>query len=430
MARSAALACAAACAVVPLLAACGGSSQPAPAGSSQPIVFGDVGPFTGPDADFGTELTSGCAPAALLINRAGGVVGHQVHCLTVDTRGDPADAVPAVSQMLATTTNLVGVIGPTSDEASATVPLIDQAHVPTFGNTGEAAFDHSGYAYFYRLIPADDLAGYAMAVWAHKQGYTRGAAVFGNDTSAQGTVPTLLRAYSKLGGTVTINEALTPDQTSYRSEIERMLASHPQVIFTETDPQTAATYFSELRQLGHQIPVIGADPTVTPEWFKAVAPAMGMANLLQLVTAESPTADTSGPAWAIFKNALFEVRPQVSDAQRWSTDPYSEHNYDAANIMALAMVAAGSTKPSVYARYIARVTAPVAGAVKVDSFAAGKRALGQGKRIQYVGPGGPVQFDPWRNAPPSFEIDRWDSQGNTVKITDLPASDIAPLLGA
>ena len=56
-------------------------------------------PFTGADASFGPEMTAGCDPAVYLINRAGGVWGQDVKCTAVDTRGDPADAVPAAQQL-------------------------------------------------------------------------------------------------------------------------------------------------------------------------------------------------------------------------------------------------------------------------------------------------------------------------------------------
>ena len=95
------------------------------------------------------------------------MLGHKINCQAVDTRGDPADAVPAASKMLATTTNLVGLLGPSADEAQATVPVINAAKIPMFADTGEAAFDRSKYTYFYRLTPADDVKGYALAQWAH-----------------------------------------------------------------------------------------------------------------------------------------------------------------------------------------------------------------------------------------------------------------------
>src|SRR5713101_8248113 len=106
------------------------------------------------------------------INANGGVLGHQLNCVQEDTRGDPADAVPAAQKMMATETSLIGVLGPSSDEALATAPLLNQGHVPMFVDTGQAAFDRTTDAYFWRITPADDVKGYALALWAHKAGYT------------------------------------------------------------------------------------------------------------------------------------------------------------------------------------------------------------------------------------------------------------------
>src|SRR3982074_1273359 len=85
---------------------CGGGS-----GEAGALTMGNFNPFGGGDADFGPEMMGGCVPAVRLINAAGGVLGHTVKCVAVDTRGDPADAVPAATKMLATTSNLVGVLG-------------------------------------------------------------------------------------------------------------------------------------------------------------------------------------------------------------------------------------------------------------------------------------------------------------------------------
>ncbi|HJY97915.1 MAG TPA: ABC transporter substrate-binding protein, partial [Streptosporangiaceae bacterium] len=93
----------------------GGSSSPA-----STLVVGEFNPFTGPDAAFGPEMVGGCIPAIRVINANGGVLGHKMSCVQEDTRGDPADAVPAAQKMMATETSLVGVLGPSSDEALAT----------------------------------------------------------------------------------------------------------------------------------------------------------------------------------------------------------------------------------------------------------------------------------------------------------------------
>src|SRR6266571_3046171 len=96
--------------VAVLITSCGNATQGAtPNSYNGNLTFVSFNPFTGPDASFGPEMVAGCAPAARLINQAGGVLGHQVQCSTVDTRGDPGDAATAAKTMLATTHNLVGI---------------------------------------------------------------------------------------------------------------------------------------------------------------------------------------------------------------------------------------------------------------------------------------------------------------------------------
>ena len=338
------------------VAACGSSGGSS--SSASMLVVGEFNPFTGPDAAFGPEMNGGCVPAIRLINADGGVLGHHMSCVQEDTRGDPADAVPAAQKMMATETSLVGVLGPSSDEALATVPLLNTGHVPMFVDTGQAAFDHTTDAYFWRITPADDVKGYAMALWAHKAGYTRGAAVFGNDAGAQSDVPTLVRAFTKLGGTIVYNKPFALDQSSYRSEVESIIAAHPQVIFTEVDPQTGATFLSELQQLHGLLPVIGTEVSLQAPWLKAVNGAIGAGSMARYFEGMQPYAPPSGPAWQTYNKAVLGSGSQVPKPSQWSSDPYSMTYYDGVNVMALAMLAAKSTNPAVFNSDVMKVTEP------------------------------------------------------------------------
>jgi ABC-type branched-subunit amino acid transport system substrate-binding protein len=404
------------------VAGCGGS------GSGGSLVVGAFNPFSGADASFGPEMMGGCAPAVRLINQAGGVLGQKVNCQAVDTRGDPADAVPAASKMVATTTNLIGVLGPSADEAQATVPVINTANIPMFADTGEAAFDRSKYPYFYRLTPADDVKGFALAQWAHDRGYTRAAAVFGNDVGAQSDVPTLVTAFQKLGGKIVSNQKIALDQSSYRTEVESMLSGHPQVIFTEADPQTDSTFLSEVKQLHGMLPVIGTETTLQAPWLKAVGGAIGTQQLAKYVTALQPLAPTTGPAWSVYNKALLASGSSVPKPSQWSSDPYSMTYYDAVNLMALGMLAAKSTKTTDYAPRIVKLTKASPGAVVVNSFAEGKRALAAGKQIRYVGAGGPIAFDQWHNSSGAYEAAVTRS-GKTKIVGVITAAQIAALKG-
>ena len=89
-----------------LLSGCGSSASSAKSGST--LTIANFSPFSGPNNDYGYLEQSGCMAALHYINADGGVNGHKLTCQIVDSRGDPADAVPAAQKMLATTSNLDG----------------------------------------------------------------------------------------------------------------------------------------------------------------------------------------------------------------------------------------------------------------------------------------------------------------------------------
>jgi ABC-type branched-subunit amino acid transport system substrate-binding protein len=409
-----------------MISACSAASSGGGGSTHTTLVVGEFNPFSGPDAAFGPEMVGGCIPAVNLINGDGGVLGHHVSCVQEDTRGDPADAVPAAQKMMATETSLIGVLGPSSDEALATVPLLNGGHVPMFVDTGQAAFDHAKYSYFWRITPADDVKGYALALWAHKAGYTRAAAVFGNDAGAQSDVPTLVKAFTALGGSIVYNKPVALDQSSYRTEIENMLAGHPQVIFTEVDPQTGSTFLSELQQLHGLIPVVGTEVSLQAPWLSAVNKAIGSGPMARYVEGMQPYAPPNGPAWQAFNTSLLASASQVPKPSQWSSDPYSMTYYDAVNVMALAAIAANSTSPAVFNKDVMQVTEPGPGKTVVYTFAAGKAALKAGKQIQYVGAGGPIVFNQWHNSTGAFEAAKYVN-GKVVLVGSVSAAQIASL---
>src|SRR2546422_9476856 len=146
-----------------VLAACGGGSNSTGGGlGSGDLLVGVIAPFTGADAGLGPAYYAACLAAAPSINSNGGVGGRNVKCEQFDTRGEPADAVPAANKMVASNSNLMAVVGCTSDEAATVAPIIDRAHIPMFCMTGQSEFNKTSLKYFHRLVPADIFDAYAM----------------------------------------------------------------------------------------------------------------------------------------------------------------------------------------------------------------------------------------------------------------------------
>jgi len=371
--------------------------------ASGPLTIAMVEAFTGPNSIDGIAAAAGCYPAARVVDRSGGVLGHQIRCVPVDTRGDPTDAIPAVEKLLATTSGLVGVAGPESGTAASLVPIITKAHIPMISQNGLSLFDHNMDPYFWRNYPADDVGGVALAYWAHHLGYNRAAMFFDNSTAAQGSVPDLLRTYQRLGGKVVINLSVPQDDTSYGSEIHRLIQAHPQVIFTESDPQTDATAFGNLTTFGAHIPIFGTNATVIPQWLKAVSKSVGNADMATYYRGVEPY-EPNFPGTHYFNQALLADAKQVPQPSQWLGQQYSTAPFDGLIISALAMTEAHSTNPVVFNKHILSVTAPGAGKTVVYSYKAGVAALKAGKKIQYVGAGGPTIFNRWHNAAGEYGI--------------------------
>jgi branched-chain amino acid transport system substrate-binding protein len=412
-----------------LLAACGSSTTSSTV-LNGPLVFGSDSSFTGSNANFGAEQVAGCFTAVSLINKQGGMFGQHVQCKIIDNRNDPADGVAAATQAVATFNNFGGTLGP-GGVATATEPVYESAKITMMADTGDSAFNHTTDKYFWRVTPPDSAGGYAMAVWALKQGYKQGAAVFSNDTTAQTSVPTLLSGYRKGGGTMVSNLQIVPDQSSYQVEAARVVAAHPQVIFTEADAQTDATFLKAYQSLngGKLVPIIGTAPTITADWAKAVGDAVGTANLDKYYVGLQPYVLASGPAWQAFNTALLADSAEIPNPGQWSSDAYTMTDYDGINIMALAMLDANSWKPADYNSHIPNITALGTGKTDVFTFADGKAQLAAGKKIRYNGAGGAVNFDQWHNYGGDFSANGYDSSGNQTTAGVVTAADVKAISG-
>jgi len=417
------------------LAACGSSSSSGGAAKG-PIVFADVAPFSGPDAALGPTYLVSCDGTANAINKAGGVLGHKVSCTSADTRGDPADALPAAQSLLSRTQNLELVIGCTSDEAATVVPVINSHKTVMFCMTGQSEFDHVHYGYFYRLVPPDLAESYAMTVIAQNLGYKRIALAFGNDIGSQTFVKPAETAIVKAGMSLVANETLDLNATTFRTEAEKIIQAHPDAIMTEALGSADPTLFAEIKQLngGQMIPIIGTSAAISPTFFQAATRAVGTADFTANFHADNLVTATSGPAYQAFTQALLAVKGKVANAQTgnfttYFTAPGAVHLYDGMNLAALAMIAAGSTSTAKWQPYLISIGDGVPGAIVVNSFAQGVRELKAGKKIRYEGPGGPTSFDSYHDSPGIFQVDTYSANGAVQVSGNITAAQLRAVSG-
>lgn len=411
-------------AVAIFAAACGGGTTGGGSGlGTGDLLVGVLAPFTGADAGLGPAYYAACLAAMPSINNSGGVGGRKIKCQQFDTRGEPADAVPAANQMVASSSNLMAVIGCTSDEASTVAPIVDRAHIPMFCMTGQSEFDKTNFKYFHRLVPADIFDAYAMVGFAlygpGHPAYKKVALVFGDDIGSQTFAPPATNALTKLGAQVQ-NFPIHLGASSYRTEVASVIAYHPDVIFTEA-LGSAGTFLGEFKSQngGQMIPFVGTSATIDPTWFQQVRDAIGIDDLTKYYHGVDLGYSFSGPAYEQFLTNLNAAAAQFADAPKYKQRGSTLHLYDGVITAALAMLAANSSNPVDYNPKIVSITNGVSGATEVHTFKEGADALKAGKSIHYVGAGGSVTFNQYNNSESGYIWVTYDAQGNEVRVGQM-----------
>ena len=402
------------------------------AGAGGSISFAELWDFTGVGSGPTPYANASILSAEYDINAAGGVLGQHVNNVPIDTKSDPADGVLALNRALAVN-HIVAEQGPSTLQAAALVPILQRAKIITLCGCGNPEFDRSTDPYFWRFIPPDPVGGETMALDAQQLHFTRVAAVFGTDTGSQGDLPGVLGGVKAAKLKLVSNIGLTPDQSSYRTQVEQLIGSKPQVIFTETDGPTAATFFGELKQLGTLTPMFGTNATLQTPYLKALGAAISASNLTKdfqvQATAPSPAGSKAAQqAAAAYNTGIRHVSSHLpSPVSQWLNNSFVEANYDAVIIAALAMDAAKSTDPSVANAWIGKISAAGAGKTVVYTYPQGLAALKAGKQIQYVGASGPIKFDKWHNSFGDQAMEKVNTSGTVVSVKIFKAQDIQKL---
>ena len=393
------------------MTACGSASKSSSTASSGGgnITLGVLAPFTGPNAQAASDLMKGVDLAVKEINAAGGAGGKTLKVVTGDTVSDPTDAVSAASKLI----NADGakiVIGPRTITGPAVIPITERAKVPELIVGGSTVLDENTDPYFFRTTPSDSQQGVAMAAYAIQKGWKRAALAFELQPAAQTLKAPIKDAYTRHGGSIVTTVDISPGQSSYRSEIQKLYAQHPDVIFTQVSAQTASVFFPEVKQLeGFTTPYIGTNVFDSTNFFQAVGP--------QIASGPIYATQSSSSAGAGNAHYLAEYQQAYGTKQAANLSP---DIYDAVILAALAIDQSGATTGKAVDDSISQVSNPPG--VTVSTYAQGLQAIKNHQKINYDGASGNLDMNKYHNVFGPFQVLQFTTTGATQTITTLPTS--------
>jgi ABC-type branched-subunit amino acid transport system substrate-binding protein len=397
-----------------VLAACGGSTPSTGKQPSGPVTMGVLSCFTGTLSSLGQAMLQGSQVAQKAVNDAGGILGQQLNLTHADTQCDEADAVPAVRQLLAAN-QVVGIIGPETQEINAVAPIVSSAKVPTQFQGGSTLFDTNTNQWLWRDSPSDSQLGVAMALYAYNKGYRNAALVFYSDIAAQTFPPPITKTFMKLGGHIVTSITIAPDQTDYKAQMQQVIAKNPDVIFTQTDAATAAVMFKNFKDLdGLAIPFVGTDVTGGDDYLKAITYQVAHDHLISVygTSVSGAAADEFNKDFA----AMFGANNQ----------PLANANYayDSVISQALAIDKANSIAGQDINAALGTVSNPPG--TQCYTYAACLALIKAGTKINYEGASGPLDYNKYHNTFGPYGAFQQDpASGQQVQVQVLSAADLA-----
>lgn len=353
--------------------------------SDEALKVGLFLPLTGPGAALGPPMIEELTEARDLINAQGGVLGEEVELVQLDEGAGTIDELLAqgVDAIIgpASSTLALSALGPAVDPNTGVVTCSPMATALSLDNYPDNGF-------FFRTAPSDSLQMVTIAREAEKTGAQTIAVGYLDDPYGRG----LQEAFDDaIGDRLPVTAVgFSGDQDDLSSIAETLLADDPAVVVVLGDADDGSRLLVALDGATTDPPQV----LINDSLRQARAVIQNLSPLFrERLTGHAPQ---SGPATEDGPPGFFVA-----------------HAVDCLNLIALAVMDAGSDDPSVFRRFVSSVSS---GGRACMTFELCADFVDQNFEIDYNGFSGPVDLsgvtgDPVRAY---FETFGFDDDGNEV----------------
>ncbi len=342
------------------------------------VMHGILQPETGDLGELGTPIADAAELPALQLEAEGSPV-------TVDVQRE--DTQTESETGIARAEDLVAGGYPSFTGAAAsdvTIPVAESVAIPdqvpmiSPASTAPGITDLDG-EYVLRTAPSDALQGVVMAELGYEdRGWESAATLHLNDAYGQALAAEFGQAFEELGGEVLEEVPFEPEQASYTSALEQVLADDPDFLMVVAFPVSGIQIFRDFYGDFEELPVMVTDGLIEDGLPEDVD------NPMDNVIGTSPAA--AGPEVDAFAD-LYE--------EEYGTSPgvFNAQAYDASAVQILANLRGGENDGQVVSEQIREVANPGGEVVGPSNFPEAVELAADGEEIEYQGASSPVEFD-------------------------------------
>lgn len=316
--------------------ACGDGGAGSAGPATGPIRVGHYASLTGDTATFGQSTDRGIRMKIDELNAAGGVLGRPLELITEDDRSITEEARTAAQKLLQRD-EVVALLGEVASSRSlAAAPEAQRARVPMISPASTNPKVTEVGDYVFRTCFIDPFQGAVMAKFARETLGAKKVAIlldFKQDYSV-GLADYFRETFQAAGGEIVADERYTSGDIEFRAQLTKIRATNPDAIFVPGYYTEVGLISKQARELGIDVPLLGGDG-----WDSAKTLEIGGKAVEGNYFSNHYAADSDRPQVKEFVKAYREKHGETPDAM-------AVLGYDAAGILADAMVRAGTTEPA------------------------------------------------------------------------------------
>jgi branched-chain amino acid transport system substrate-binding protein len=233
------------------------------------IVIGHYASMTGSTAHFGQDTDKAARLAADQLNAAGGVLGKKLKIVTLDTRGDGAEAANAVTRLI-DVEKATAILGEVASSLSLQGgPIAQRRKIPMVSPSSTNPKVTQIGDYIFRVCYIDPFQGKVMATFTRQTLKLDKVAILKdvkNDYSI-GLADAFQKAFVASGGTIAVEQSYAAGDTDFSAQVTAIKSSGAQAIWVPGYYAEVGAIARTAARLGVKVPLLGGDGWDAPELF-------------------------------------------------------------------------------------------------------------------------------------------------------------------
>jgi branched-chain amino acid transport system substrate-binding protein len=373
--------------------------------AAQDVTFGVIGGVSGPIAELAPPIIDASRLAFETVNEQGGLLdGRMIEAAVGDSGCNPQSGGDAAAKAL----NVDGAVAIVGAHCSgATLAAANTVTIPAGrilispASTAPALTGLDDGDTVFRVVPADDYQGAALARTLKGLGYGPIAVTYLNNDYGKGLAEAFRAEYEAHGGEIAAFEAHEEGKPSYRSELAELSRSGADTVaIFAYSSGSGLTMMREALENGFFERFVGGD-------------GMKADNLLEELGAENLTTFVASAATGQGGAGLEAFNAIQTAAGANPDDVYVTSGFDAGFLLALAYEHAGGDVAKMVASLRAVATAP-GEPILPGEWEKAKGLIAAGEEIDYKGAAGDHEFDMNGDVPGVFALFEVSGDGYSV----------------